>query len=236
MQVFKPKDIAQAYEARCKDSRAIYLSGGSEVLRKDGLSARDSILLDIKDILPSAIGEKGGLLSIGGGATFQAIAESPIAPAWLKEACRFMASLSLRMQATVAGQIATLSESSYLIPALLAAKTRIVVYGENGESELLLEDYVRKGSCDCIILSILIPSGARVAVKRIARTSHSHSAVNVAVNAEGGVYAAVRSSGLAFSLDELKTMEMRDDITGSAAYKRFIALECADILAKEVES
>ena len=31
-------------------------------------------------------------------------------------------------------------------------------------------------------------------------------------------------------------MEYVDDITGSAAYKRYIALECADILAKEVDA
>ena len=144
-----------------------------------------------------------------------------------------MASMSLRMQATVAGNVASLRDDSYLIPALLAGDTILHVYGEEGEKDVPLADYVHRGGCSCIILALSVDDGCKVGIHRIARSSSSHSAVNVAVGTHG-VFACVKGSGFAFGEDDLRKMEYVDDITGTAAYKRYVARECVDLL-KEVD-
>ena len=220
MHILKAKTLGEAYEARTGNADALYLSGGSEVLRKGGRAGEEALVIDLTDLLSGGID----------------LVEAPDAPSWLRKAAHGMASLSLRMQATVGGQIASLRDDSYLIPALLAAGSRVRVWGKEGGHELMLLDYVRRGGCDCIITHVIIPCTAKVALKRIARSSSSHSALSIALASDGSCHAAVKGSGYAHSRGALETMEYVDDITGSAAYKRYIALECADILAKEVDA
>ena len=230
MHILKAKTLGEAYEARTGNADALYLSGGSEVLRKGGRAGEETLVIDLTDLLSGGISKEGDMLVVGD------LVEAPDAPSWLRKAAHGMASLSLRMQATVGGQIASLRDDSYLIPALLAAGSRVRVWGKEGGHELMLLDYVRRGGCDCIITHVVIPCTARVALKRIARFSSSHSALSIALASDGGCHAAVKGSGYAHSRGALETMEYVDDITGSAAYKRYIALECADILAKEVDA
>lgn len=236
MHILKAKTLGEAYEARTGNADALYLSGGSEVLRKGGRAGEETLVIDLTDLLSGGISKEGDMLVVGALASFQDLIEAPDAPSWLRKAAHGMASLSLRMQATVGGQIASLRDDSYLIPALLAAGSRVRVWGKEGGHELMLLDYVRRGGCDCIITHVIIPCTAKVALKRIARSSSSHSALSIALASDGSYHAAVKGSGYAHSRGALETMEYVDDITGSAAYKRYIALECADILAKEVDA
>lgn len=236
MHILKAKTLGEAYEARTGNADALYLSGGSEVLRKGGRAGEETLVIDLTDLLSGGISKEGDMLVVGALASFQDLIEAPDAPSWLRKAAHGMASLSLRMQATVGGQIASLRDDSYLIPALLAAGSRVRVWGKEGGHELMLLDYVRRGGCDCIITHVIIPCTAKVALKRIARSSSSHSALSIALASDGSCHAAVKGSGYAHSRGALETMEYVDDITGSAAYKRYIALECSDILAKEVDA
>ena len=75
----------------------------------------------------------------------------------------------------------------------------------------------------------------KVALKRFSRSASSHSALNIAASSRG-VFACVKSSGIALSVDELEKLEYRDDITGSGEYKKYLALEEAGRLMKEVNA
>lgn len=232
-QIFKECSIKESYERRREVADAVYLAGGSGVLALKSPVKPDCPLVDISALVPKDIVKKDGRLVIGAGATFQDVIDSALVPSWLKDACHLMASMSLRMQATVAGNVASLRDDSYLIPALLAGDTVLHVYGEEGEKDVPLADYVHRGGCSCIILALSIDDGCKVGIHRIARSSSSHSAVNVAVGTHG-VFACVKGSGFAFDEDDLGKMEYVDDITGTAAYKRYVARECVDLL-KEVD-
>ena len=94
---------------------------------------------------------------------------------------------------------------------------------------------MRKGGCSCLIISVSIPSDVKVALKRFARSASSHSALNIAASSLG-VFACVKSSGIALSPDELEKLEYKDDITGSGKYKKYLALEEAARLMKEVNA
>ena len=196
-QIFKECSIKESYERRREVADAVYLAGGSGVLALKSPVKPDCPLVDISALVPKDIVKKDGRLVIGAGATFQDVIDSPIVPSWLKDACHLMASMSLRMQATVAGNVAS------------------------------------RGGCSCIILALSIDDGCKVGIHRIARSSSSHSAVNVAVGTHG-VFACVKGSGFAFGEEDLGKMEYVDDITGTAAYKRYVARECVDLL-KEVD-
>ena len=206
-QILKECSIKESYERRREVADAVYLAGGSGVLALKSPVKPDCPLVDISALVPKDIVKKDGRLVIGAGATFQDVIDS--------------------------GNVASLRDDSYLIPALLAGDTVLHVYGEEGEKDVSLADYVHRGGCSCIILALSVDDGCKVGIHRIARSSSSHSAVNVAVGTHG-VFACVKGSGFAFGEDDLEKMEYVDDITGTAAYKRYVARECVDLL-KEVD-
>lgn len=232
-EIFKAENLRQAYDLRLKG--AVYFAGGSEILRNGGSVAADTPVVDVSGLLSHEIRKDGNSLVIGAAMTFQELYENPLSPSWLRKAAHLMASRALRNQATIGGNIALLRDDSYLIPSLLAAGATLAVFSDGGQKSVSLEDYVKKGGCSCLILSITVPYDVKVCLRRFARSSSSHSALNIASSQER-VCACVRASGIATSLDELKRLEYKDDITGSAEYKRYLALEEAGRLMKEVKA
>lgn len=233
-EIFKAEDLRQAYDLRLKG--AVYFAGGSEILRNGGSVAADTPVVDVSGLLPHEIRKDGNSLVIGAAVTFQELYENSLSPSWLRKAAHLMASRALRNQATVGGNIALLRDDSYVIPSLLAAGATLTVFSDGGQKNVSLEDYVKKGGCSCLILSITVPSDVKVCLRRFARSSSSHSALNIAASPDR-VCACVRASGIATSLDELERLEYKDDITGSAEYKRYLALEeAAGRLMKEVKA
>ena len=126
-QIISAKSMEEAYRLRRDLPEARYVSGGTEVLRLNGSVPDATALIDVSAFLSPEIEKKHDAIIIGAGATFQDIIDSPVIPLWLKEACGYMSSLALRMQATIGGNIARLGDDSYLIPVLLAAGARQAV-------------------------------------------------------------------------------------------------------------
>lgn len=225
------KKASSAREALSLFSEGLVpLAGGTGLLRLGGANPPEEVLFDLSEALPKTV----SATEVGAMATFQEVVESDEAPSWLKEACRNMASMSLRMQATIGGNIASLRDDSHIIPALLAAGAALKVIGEEGEEEIPLEEYVMEGGEGRIILSVSFPEDVKVAVKRVARSSASHAAVVAAASARG-VYACVKGCGFAFGRDGLEAMEYSDGLEGSAEYKRYIALEVASMLEEAIK-
>ena len=111
-QIISAKSMEEAYRLRRDLPEARYVSGGTEVLRLNGSVPDATALIDVSAFLSPEIEKKHDAIIIGAGATFQDIIDSPVIPLWLKEACGYMSSLALRMQATIGGNIARLGVSS----------------------------------------------------------------------------------------------------------------------------
>ena len=135
-----------------KGQRSAFLAGGTEINRL-GTSCDASRLIGIGRV-PTLDGineytdaEKGTrYIRIGAMSTFQDIIESPLTPAYLKEACRFMGSRTKRNMATIGGNIALRRTDSYLYATLLASHAKLDMMCKDGAvirkcTRAYLEDY-----------------------------------------------------------------------------------------------
>lgn len=227
------KSSEEALEARRNEPTSCYLSGGTEVLRLGSSIPSDATVVDVTKVVPSGITQKDGFLEIGAGATFQSLVDSPLVPSWLKKACHYMASLTLRMQATAGGNIALHRDDSYLVPALIASDALLRVHTGKGTVTESVLDHVT--ACDdSLILTILIPLDRKLALKRISRSSTSHSAVNVALSSSGSLAVALKGTGILSGREAVENAPYVDDLTGSADYKRYITHECIQMLEEEL--
>ncbi len=108
-----------------KDAGSVFLAGGTEINRL-GSTITAGHLISIKRVEElKEIKESVGLVSIGAGCTFSEVLASDLVPAYMKEACRFMASQTKRNMATIGGCAALLRSDSYIIPTLMAAKAKL---------------------------------------------------------------------------------------------------------------
>ena len=220
MRIIHPLSLEEAAVIRETEEHASYLSGGTAVLSLiGGLEA--SALIDISTFLDHSISRDGSRILIGGGATLEELSSGPV-PSFIKVAAMSCAALQLRSQATVGGNIALRRFDSYLIPSLYAASAVLTVVTGNGRKDIPIEEYVRDGACTGIIERIMIDDSAGES-RRIGRASHSHAAVIAACSGERFCYEA-SGSGIAFGgRDSWKDIDFKDDLTGSAEYKRYIA-------------
>jgi len=173
-----PADPRDAVYLKKTHPEAVYLAGGTQVNRSPLEREMPSAVIDIRDVVPANISKEGKNLLIGGMASLQDIADSPLVPEPLAQAAGFIPTRSLRNQATIAGNIAAARSDSYLIPVLIALAARVRIFG----GELLVEDYVRNRH-DELILEILIPplQGICVAVKE-SRSHLAYPVVSAAVS------------------------------------------------------
>lgn len=220
MRIFHPLSLEEAVAIRGHEKDSCYLSGGTAVLSLSG-GVEASAVVDISTLVDSSISRDGKHIAIGGGATLEAIASGPV-PAFIREAARYCASLQLRSQATIGGNIALRRFDSYLIPSLYAASAVLTIITEEGRKDIPIEEYVRNGSPTDLIERIIIDD-AEGESRRIGRASHSHAALIAARSGSRYCYEA-SGSGVAFGdRDSWKDIDFRDDLTGSAEYKRYIA-------------
>lgn len=240
------------------DGRGMFLAGGTEINRL-GSSFLAEKVISIRHIGCERIEEVDGAIRIGSCVTFQRLIDSPIVPCWLKDAARYCNSRTKRNMATIGGNLAIGRDDSYLMPALLAAKARLLTAGltEEGvytEDELPIREYhaFQDHFSGTLILAIVLNKPGRfVATKRFSRTAQSHAAVTVGFGAgrdDAGnpsdvrIFAAVKGSGVQRYTDIENSIEgdaynspddvqfavssmtkAEDDLSGSAAYKRYIA-------------
>lgn len=223
MVIHHPATAAEAVSIRHgnKDG-AVYLAGGTDDLRLGG-SAEGKELIDINGLGLDTIEVRDGRLYIGARVTLQQLIESELVPCFIKDAARFCGSFVKRNSATVGGNIGARRDDSYLGAALMAADAKLLVQCVEGEKEKTVFEYMT-GHCRALIKHVVLDADRTGWVKRFGNTSQSHAAVIGAVSC--GIYAlSVHGSGFACgeTPDLYKNMTFRDDLTGGADYKRYLA-------------
>ncbi|MBQ0038291.1 MAG: FAD binding domain-containing protein [Clostridiales bacterium] len=225
MTIHHPKTALEAVTLRKKlADTAVYLSGGTDDLRLGG-SAEGKELIDINglDEKFDTITVREGKVWIGARCTLQQIVKSELIPAFIRESAAFCASFARRNSATIGGNVALRRSDSYMAAALTAAEAVLDTITPHGEEEKAIGEYL-KSDCKCLIRYIVVDQSRTGFVKRFGNTSSSHAALIAAHS--GNVYAlSVSGSVFAYgSSPELgKSMTFADDITGSAAYKKYLA-------------
>ena len=201
---------------------AVYLAGGTDDLRLGG-AAGGKDLIDITGFDFNTITEKDGKICIGALCTLQDVIESDLVPAFIKEAAAFCASFAKRNSATVGGNIGLRRSDSYMAAALTAADAVLKTVTPHGEEDKAIGEYLQS-DCMRLIEYIVIDKDRTGWVRRFGNTSSSHAALIAAVS--GGRYALSASgSELAYgtAADLADHMSFVDDMTGSAAYKKYLA-------------
>ena len=212
-----------------------FFAGGTETEHLNSrVSASTFILisgiegLDVIDASDDAV-------RIGSMVTFTKALKSPKVPEYFKVALRYCGSLQKRNMATVGGNIASWRCDSYLVPTLLAAGAQLEIADETGCREISLEEYGKNRDAlkKALITAVIIPSektGVNVISKRYANTVESHAYLTIArgkMNDSYRIGLAVKGSGI-YTPDiknwgvVWKMADVKDDMFGSEAYKRYI--------------
>ena len=227
MELIKSSSLCECVKAKKECSQAVYLSGGTEVLRLSSSVKADAVI-PVSSLIEKKIEVRGDEIFISSNMTFSELIDSEIVPSALKDACKYLASRALKNAATIGGNIAAKRCDSFLIPTLLAYDAKLVVF--SGEEKICpLKKYVTKGGCNCIIVGILINPLIKVANKRESLTSSTHAAVTSAMS-EKGYFAAVSGGAIYSSLEDALAGEIKADITGSVEYKKYLIKENYNIL------
>ena len=221
--IYYPKTPQEAVALRKEHAdTAVYLAGGTDDLRLGG-AAGGKDLIDITGFDFNTITEKDGKICIGALCTLQDVIESDLVPAFIKEAAAFCASFAKRNSATIGGNIGLRRSDSYMAAALTAADAVLKTVTPHGEEDKAVGEYLQS-DCMRLIEYIVIDKDRTGWVRRFGNTSSSHAALIAAVS--GGRYALSASgSELAYgtAADLADHMTFVDDMTGSAAYKKYLA-------------
>ena len=223
MKIYHPQTPLEAVTLRKENAdTAVYLAGGTDDLRLGG-AAEGKDLIDIHGLGMDQLEICGDELCIGARCTLQDLAESELVPEFIREAARFCASQVKRNAATVGGNLGLRRDDSYLAAALTAAEAELDCVCVHGEKVKKIGEYLLS-DCKALITKIRIQKDRTGWVKRFGRTAASHAAVIAAQS--GNVYAvSVHGSGLAYgdSPAVTESLTYRDDLTGSAEYKKYLA-------------
>lgn len=242
----------------CKTPDAAFYAGGTEIGRLGSpVDAKTLILLKkIPELYgirvtgdPETENPSGSWLRIGAMCSFQEILDCDAAPAWLKTAVRYLASLPRRFKATVGGNIASWRSDSYLIPTLLAAGAKLEIAGmEGGEDPdkngngavpgrriLALKDYMeeREQLGNWLITAVYadLSDDLKVLSEHFSNTAQSHTYLSLAMGKKGEDYrigmavagCGIYAPGILSWSRAWKEAGVRDDLYGSEEYKRYLA-------------
>ncbi len=221
--IFHPQSAEEAVRLHHEIENSVYLAGGTEIMRLGSSISPDEALIDITSLPLSGIREDEEGVVIGALTTLEEIASSELVPEFIRKAASFDASLQLRNAATIGGNFALRRTDSYLLPSLLASEGEMQIMCTEGLKRKSIAEVFEKTECKALFMSFIIEKKRHGEVKRIARSSHSHAAITASVSE--GIYAfAVSGSGIAYGArDSWKEIPFRDDLTGSADYKRYLA-------------
>lgn len=221
--IYRASTAEEAVKLRHENPSSVYLAGGTEIMRL-GSSAAADVIIDITALPLSGIEAADGKVSIGALAVLQDIKEAEVIPSFIREAASFCASLQLRNAATVGGNFALRRTDSYMAAALLASECDVEIMCSEGVKKMAASAYFEKPECRGLLLRFIVDTKREGRVKRISRASHMHAAVTAAVS-EGCYAWSVSGSGTAYGHDRdgWKNIDIKDDLTGSAEYKRYLA-------------
>ena len=122
------------------------LAGGTDVLvqmREDVV--RPALLIDIKKIAETRVIEIGSdTIRIGAAVTGAELGEhAELKALWpgVVEAVNLIGSDQIQARATIGGNLCNASPAADAVPALVAAKARVVIAGPDGRREIAVEDF-----------------------------------------------------------------------------------------------
>lgn len=206
------KDTEDALKMKRNNPRSVFYAGGTEINRlNSSLAAKTAISLGKLGL--DTITEDDRSIRIGSMVTFQDLVDSDLVPQWLKDAALYCGSFTKRNMATIGGNLAMLSDHSYLGPALLASRARVLTAniteeGSYNEDNIPIREYhaYHHLFSGTLLLGLLISKDSRfVGSLRYANTLQSQAAVTVGFgatkNGEGvidqvRVFAAVKGIGM----------------------------------------
>ena len=221
--IYHPATPQEAVNLRKEHAdTSVYLAGGTDDLRLGG-AAEGKDLIDITGFDFNTITERDGKVCIGALCTLQDVVECDLVPDFIRDAAMLCSSFERRNSATVGGNLGLRRQDSYLAAALTAAEATLKSVTPHGLGEKPVGEYLT-GDCACLITCVVVDKGRKGFVKRFGNTSAGHAALIAAKS--GGTYAlSVSGSPLAYGkTPELaKGMTFVDDLTGSAAYKKYLA-------------
>ncbi len=254
------KSITQAVKLKDKDSTFLSggteINRLGSLVNVNNLISIKKLFLN--EISLAKLEEKDGkhheYVKIGAGATFQSMIESEIVPDYLKTACYFMSSRTKRNMATIGGNVALLRDDSYLLPTLLASDSKL----EFSTGRIInLDNYLIDNDKykDNLIVCFYVNSKTFVSSKRYSNTAASHAVITMSVGwsrkngfkvslalKNSGVYvfpelaefmdANLRSTETEFlnHFKSTKDFRIKDDMYGSADYKRYLlGITCFDL-------
>lgn len=221
--IYHPQTPQEAVNLRKEHAdTAVYLAGGTDDLRLGG-AAEGKDLIDITGFDFNTITEKDGKVYIGALCTLQDVVESDLIPSFIKEAALFCASFAKRNSATVGGNIGLRRSDSYLAAALTAADAVLKSVTPHGEEDKAIGEYLQS-DCKRLIEYIVIDKNRTGWVKRFGNTSSSHATL-IAAESNGTYALSVPGSSFAYGTAPNLSEQMTfvDDLTGSAAYKKYLA-------------
>ena len=221
--IYHPRTPQEAVNLRKEHAdTAVYLAGGTDDLRLGG-AAEGKDLIDITGFDFNTITEKDGKVYIGALCTLQDVVESDQIPSFIKEAALFCASFAKRNSATVGGNIGLRRSDSYLAAALTAADAVLKSVTPHGEEDKAIGEYLQS-DCKRLIEYIVIDKNRTGWVKRFGNTSSSHATL-IAAESNGTYALSVSGSSFAYGTAPNLSEQMTfvDDLTGSAAYKKYLA-------------
>ncbi len=216
MSIVIPSSAAEA--SALSRTQGPYLAGGTALYP---LGGKIGDAIDISRAVRAEVYHTMKDVHIGAMSTLERIHHSELLPDFLREAASFCASLQLRSAATVGGNIAQRRDDGFLTAAILAINPRLVIMTEEGKTKISAEEYF--ASCiNALILELIFPKNLKGEVKRIGRTSHSHLTVSGARCGDRYAYTASSSGFVSGGRDSWKKLRFKDDLLGSAEYKRYL--------------
>jgi putative selenate reductase FAD-binding subunit len=252
--IVRPKTVTEAVRAKSAPGAA-YLGGGTWL--NSGTAENVTILVSLEKLGLDSLRVEAGRCLIGASVKFQAIVDSPLVPAALRQAARLTASRTLRNMVTLGGELGLRPDDSALIPALMALGAEISLAGK--KKPVPIQDFGDAVSTG-LILGVSVPEHALAAVRAVSRTSHSPRSLVAAVGARA---VAPNAEGLRLVLSDCRGQRVRltamekklegrplpprhdleelaraefvpaPDMHASAAYKRYMAgVLIADLLAE----
>ncbi|MGH0051848.1 MAG: FAD binding domain-containing protein, partial [Sphaerochaetaceae bacterium] len=184
------KDTEDALKKKRANVKSIFYAGGTEINRLHSTVEAQTVI-SLEKLGLDTITDDGATIRIGSMVTHQQLIESPLVPLWLKDAARFNGSFPKRNMATIGGNLALMSDHSYLAPALLASRARLLTAnltekGIYSEDNIPIREYhaYHKQFAGTLLLAISISKDDRfVGSLRYALSSQNNAAITVGFGA-----------------------------------------------------
>ncbi|TXT50591.1 MAG: putative selenate reductase FAD-binding subunit [Spirochaetes bacterium] len=192
-----PQDLGQALSMVRTDPAAAFLAGGTYLLTSQ-FSREKMNLISLDLVTPRSISreatKEGPFLSIGAGATFQDLLDSPIVPKQIKKACSSMVDRNIRNRATVGGNIGADKSCASLVPLFIALGSiyrcaegmDVEAAAWHKKERVANPSALSAKAAQRLVLQVLVPLGRNIfcAFARYSRTGCDLSVLTCAVSAK----------------------------------------------------